>query len=187
MAELVGKRYAEALFEVALEMEKLEDVEEEITFVSNVFEKEDRLKTVFEHPKLSKTEKKDIVNSLFKEKLSKEVMNLLYITIDKGRERFIKDIKNSYISLSNEERGIVEASAVTAVPMSDKEISKLQDNLSKKLNKNVKLKNITDESIIGGVLIRIEDRVMDSSIKGKLEDIQKSLKNIKVTKIGVKN
>lgn len=184
MAELVGKRYAQALFEVAAELDKLEIFKEEINAVSTIFESEEKLKTVFEHPKLSKDEKKDIVNAIFKEKVSDEILNLMYIVVDKGREKYIKDISKEYTALSNEKQGIIEAKAITAVAMEDSEKIELQENLSKKFGKKVILTNIVDESVIGGVLVRVEDKVIDSSIKGKLEMIEKSLKDIR---IGVKN
>lgn len=184
MAELVGKRYAQALFEVAVELDKLEEYKDEINTVANIFESEPKLKMIFEHPKLSKNEKKDIVNSIFKGKVSQEIVNLMYIVVDKGRERYINTISKEYTSLSNEKQGIIEAKAITAVAMEEEELSKLEENLSKKFSKKVILTNIVDESVIGGVLVRVEDKVIDSSIKGKLEMIEKSLKDIR---IGVKN
>ncbi|RKD31532.1 F0F1 ATP synthase subunit delta [Thermohalobacter berrensis] len=185
MAKLVSKRYAEALFEVALEMDKLDNFKEEISDISNVFESEEKLKIVFEHPKLSKKEKKDIVDSIFKDRVSQEILNLLYIIIDKGRERYITEIKKEYIKLYNEEKNIVEAVAITAVPMAEEEKVKLQNRLSEKLNKNIVLKNKIDKKVIGGVLIKIGDKIIDSSIKGQLDNIAKKLKDTRVTKIGV--
>jgi len=180
MAKLIGRRYAEALFEAAIELDKLEQFRDEIKAVSDVFENEPQLKTIFEHPKLSKNEKKDIIKSIFGGKVSQEILNLCYIVVDKNREKHIKDISDQYIKLSNEKMGIVEAQAVTAVPMDEEEKLKLQNKLSEKLGKKVLLSNIVDEKLIGGVLVRIEDKVIDSSIKGKLEDIYKNLNNVRV-------
>jgi F-type H+-transporting ATPase subunit delta len=185
MAKLVAKRYAEALFEVAVELNKLEHFKEEISAVIDVFENEPKLKIIFEHPKLSKNEKKDIINSVFKDRISQEMLNLMYIVIDKGRERFLKDIKEEYINLTNERLNIVEAKVITAVSMTGEEKIKLQNRLSEKLGKNVILENIIDKNVIGGVLIRIQDKVIDASIKGQLDMIEKELKNAKVEKIGV--
>ncbi|WP_425446170.1 F0F1 ATP synthase subunit delta [Dethiothermospora halolimnae] len=182
MAELVGKRYAEALFEVAIELDKLETFKEEINGVSHVFNNEPQLKTVFEHPKLSNNEKKDIINSIFKDRVSGEILNLLYILVDKRREKFVSDISKEYTILSNEEQGIIEAKAITAVKMSDKEKEKLQDKLSKKLDKTVILTNAVDEKVLGGVLLKIEDRVIDSSIQGQIEEIKKNLSNVRIAK-----
>jgi len=181
MAKLVGKRYAEALFEVAKEVDKLEQFKEDIKAISDIFESEPQLKTIFQHPKLSKNEKKDIIKSLFEGKSSQEVLNLLYIIVDKGREAHLKDISDEYINLYNEQMGIVEANALTAVKMNEEDKLKLQEKLSEKLGKKVLLTNTVDEEIMGGVLLKIGDKVIDSSVKGRLEDIQKNLNNIRVS------
>lgn len=181
MAKLVGKRYAEALFEVAKEIDKLEQFREDIKAISDIFENEPQLKAIFQHPKLSKNEKKDIISSLFKGRASQEVINLLYIVIDKSREAHLKDISDEYIKLYNEQMGIVEAKALTAVAMTEEEKLKLQSKLSEKLGKKVILSNMVNKEIMGGVLLKIEDKVIDSSIKGRIEDIQKNLNNIRVS------
>lgn len=185
MAELVAKRYAKALFDVALELNKLDVLKEEINSISWVLESENKLKAIFEHPKLSKQEKKDIVNSLFKGKATDEIMNFLYILVDKRREKYISAIKKEYNSLYNTERGLIEGTITTAVPMSVEDKIKLQDKLSKEFGKTIILDNIIDDSVIGGVLIRIQDKIIDSSVKGMLEDITKNLNNVRVTEIGV--
>ncbi|WP_352419714.1 F0F1 ATP synthase subunit delta [Proteiniborus sp.] len=180
MAKLIGKRYAEALYEVALELDKLEQFKDEIKAISQVLESEPKLKTIFEHPKLSKDEKKDIINSIFKGRVSQEILNLCYIVIDKGRETNLSDICEEYTKLSNIKQGIVEATAITAVPMQNKEMKKLEKQLSMKLDKKVLLSNVIDSTIIGGVLVKIGDKVIDASVKGKFEELYKDLNNVRV-------
>lgn len=180
MEKLVGKRYAEALFEVSEELNKIDEFREQVKFISDVFEQNGRLRTIFEHPKLSKTEKKDILNELFKEKVSSEVLNLCYIMVDKGRSNHIKFVSEEYNKLANKRQGIVEARAITAIKMTDEEIKNLQDRLSKKFNKKVKLSNTIDNSVVGGVVVEVEGKRIDGSIKGKLDDIYRSLNNMKL-------
>ncbi|MBS4536442.1 F0F1 ATP synthase subunit delta [Clostridium sp. D2Q-14] len=187
MAELIAKRYAEAFFEVAVETDNLEEFKEEISAVSKVLEEEEKLKIIFEHPKLSRDEKKDILNSLFKGKVSNEIMNLLYIVVDKGRERYIKAIEKEYIALANEKQGIVEGKAITAIKMEDSKLRELEEKLSKKFNKKFKLINEIDKDILGGVLVKIGDKVIDSSVKGQINKITKELNTTTVTKKEVKN
>ncbi|MFA5523166.1 MAG: F0F1 ATP synthase subunit delta [Tissierellales bacterium] len=182
MAELVGKRYAEALFEVALELDKLEEFNEEIKSVSEVLKSEPKLKTIFEHPKLSKKEKKDIIDSIFKDRVSQEIVNLCYIIIDKNREAYLSDISYEYTRLSNDKQGIVEAKAITAIPMDDEEMKKLENQLSKRLDKKVILTNEVQSGIIGGVLVKIGDKIIDASIKGRFEELYKDLKTQRVRK-----
>lgn len=182
MEKLVGKRYAEALFEAGIELKKLDEFKNEIEFVSEVFKSDDQLKTVFQHPKLSKNEKKDILNSLFKDKVSTEVLNLCYITVDKGREKHLEVINDEYRKLYNKEKGIVEAQALTAVAMSKEELDNLQSKLSNKLNKKVELKNAIDPTVVGGVLVKVGDKIIDGSIKGRLNEVYRNLNNMKLTR-----
>ena len=182
MGKLVAKRYAEALFEAGIELDKLNDFNSEIIFVADVFEENPELKTIFEHPKLSKAEKKDILNELFKEKVSQEILNLCYIMVDKGRSKNLKDVSEEYTKLANKKQGIVEAKAITAVAMSSEELENLQNTLSKKLDKKVNLSNAIDQSVVGGVVVEVEGKIIDGSIKGKLNDIYRSLNNMKLTR-----
>ncbi len=182
MDKLVAKRYSEALFEAGIELDKLNEFNSEIKFVSDVFEEHPKLRTIFEHPKLSKVEKKIMLDKLFKERVSTEILNLCYIMVDKGRSKYIKFVSEEYNKLANKKQGIVEARAITAIAMTDEEKSNLQITLSKKLDKKVTLSNIVDSAVVGGVIVEVEGKLIDGSIKGKLNDIYKSLINIKLTR-----
>lgn len=182
MDKLVVKRYAEALFEAAVEMDKLNEFGEQINFVSDVFSQNEELTAIFEHPKLTKADKKEMLDELFKEQVSVEVLNLCYIMVDKGRNKYIKYVSEEYTKLSNNKLGIVEAKAITAVPMTDEEKEHLQSTLSKKFDKKIELTNFIDNSVIGGVLVEVEGKIIDGSIKGKLHELYKSLNNMNLTK-----
>ncbi|WP_077369533.1 F0F1 ATP synthase subunit delta [Anaerosalibacter sp. Marseille-P3206] len=180
MAKLVSKRYALALFETGLELEKLEQFKEEINYVSNVLDAEPKIEMVLTHPKVTNNEKKELLDSLFKKNISQEMLNFLYVIIDKRRERYIKEISEYYDFLYNEEKNIVLATVVTAVPIGKAEEEKLKTTLTKKLNKDVQLKNVIDESIIGGVMLKVDNKVIDGSIKGQLDSMMKNLKAMRV-------
>ena len=182
MDKLVVKRYAEALFDAAVEMDKLSEFGEQINFVSDVFSDNEELTAIFEHPKLTKADKKNMLDELFKEKVSVEILNLCYIMVDKGRNKYIKYVSEEYNKLSNRKLGIVQAKAITAIPMTDEEKEHLQTTLSNKLNKKIILTNSIDESVVGGVLVEVEGKIIDGSIKGKLHELYKSLNNMNLTK-----
>ncbi|MBU5293079.1 F0F1 ATP synthase subunit delta [Anaerosalibacter bizertensis] len=180
MAKLVSKRYALALFETGLELDKIEEFKNEISFISKVLEKEPDLEAVLIHPKITKDEKKNLVDSLFKGSVSQELLNFLYVIIDKRRERYIREIDSYYHYLYNEEKNILEATAITAVPMDRKAEDKLKIILSNKLGKNIVLKNVVDKEVVGGVMLKVENKIIDGTVKGQLESIEKNLKSMKV-------
>lgn len=180
MAKLVSKRYALALFETGLELDKVDQFKEEINAVSNVLIEENDFKKVLNHPKVSKDEKKEILNHVFGGKVSEEILNFLYVIVDKRREMYIEEISEYFDFLYNEEKNIALATVVTAIPMDESTQNRLKEKLSKELNKNVVLKNLVDESIIGGAILKIDNKIIDGTVKGQLESIEKNLKGMRV-------
>lgn len=180
MAKLVSKRYALALFETGLELDRLKQFKDEINNVSNVLDMEPKIEMILTHPKISNDEKKELLDNLFEKHVSREMLNFLYVIIDKRRERYIKEINEYYNFLYNEEKNIVSATVVTAVPMAKNQEEKLKVILNNKLNKNVELNNVVDKSIIGGAMLKVDNKVIDGSVKGQLDSIKKSLKAMRV-------
>jgi F-type H+-transporting ATPase subunit delta len=175
MAELVSKRYALALFEAGNELDKIEAFKDELTLLKDVFIREDRLIDILGHPRINKSEKKDLISKIFEDKISKEMLNFLYILVDKRRESHLLDIENRYEELYNEHKNIVKVVAKTAIPMEDGAKIKLENVLSEKLHKEIELTNEVDPSIMGGVLLKIADKLIDGSLKGQLENIGKAI------------
>ena len=167
MAKLVSDRYASALFEAGMDLDKTKEFHEELIFLEKVFKEEKKLLDILHHPKITNAEKRDVISSIFEKNLSQEMMNFLYILIDKRREDHI--IAEEYKEFYNDYKNIVRVVAVTAVPMEDKAKNKLIETLENKLNKTIELGNEIDESLIGGVLLKLEDKLIDGSVKGQLE------------------
>jgi len=176
MADLVSKRYAYALFEAGLELNKLKEFKEDFSSVTLVFLKETGLRKVLLHPKVSRDEKKELLKNIFYGRISEEVLNFLYVLVDKRRENAIERINKEFLKLFNEHENIIEVTAVTSVLINDNIKNKLRITLENKLNKRVQLKNVVDRSIIGGVLLSIGNKVIDGTVKGKLKEMEKSIK-----------
>jgi F-type H+-transporting ATPase subunit delta len=175
MAELVGRRYAGVLYEAAMELNMVDNVSEEIKYISELYTDSKEFRLVLEHPRLSKIEKKDILKKLFTSQLSEIMLNFLYLLIDKGRGRNIVGIYEAFEEKYLDEKGIVRVDALTAIPLEDSEKQQLIDQLSKKMGKEIRLKNTVTEEIVGGVLLKMNDQVIDHSIKGALAALRQSL------------
>ncbi len=180
MAELVSKRYASALFEVAFEEQNYEKVKDELNFILDCFKKEPQLYQLLRSPLITTDEKKDIISNIYKDKLSVEVFNFLRVVIDKGREEHMEAMVKEYSILADGVKNKVEAVAITAVPMDKKDLLKLQQNLSESSGKNIQLQNQVDPTIIGGVLVKIGDKVIDGTVKSRLANMQEQLSQILV-------
>lgn len=180
MAKLVGSRYASALFEVGLESEKINLFHDELIFLVGVFNSEPKLMDIFNHPKVTDKEKKELIDNIFGERISAEMKNFLYVLVDKNRETDIFDIANSYEEMYNDHENILNIVAITSIPMDDSRLEKLKLSLEAKFEKNIVIKNEIDKNILGGVVLKIGDKLIDGSIKAELDSIRQALKSATV-------
>lgn len=178
MAELVSKRYAISIFEAGLELEKIDLFFDELKFLEQVFKLEEKLFEIINNPRITKSEKKSLVTEIFKDKLSQEMLNFIYIIIDKGREKYIFDIIAEYGLIYSEHKNILNVEATTAIAMDEKLQEKLRLTLEKKLNKQIIISNKVDTSIIGGVLLKMNDKVIDSTLSNQLKNMEVAINNI---------
>lgn len=180
MAELIGKRYASAFFELAKEENIVKEMYEEFEFVNDTIKNEKDLKILLESPRLNAKEKKEIVENIFKGKINDRLLGLLKLVIEKRRIKSLDDIFNEFKALVDEDDNKIKATAVTVVKMKDNELNNLRSLLEEKLNKKVELENAIDKKLVGGVLLRIGDKVIDGSIKRRMELLREDLLKIKV-------
>jgi len=172
---VIAKRYAEALFAVANKHEILDKVEQDLRLIVNVIKDTEGLVNFLRHPQIDGEVKKQVVDSSFGETISWVSKNFLFQIIDSAREEYIEQILAHYIKLANEIRGIVDITAITADSLTKADQEKISASFSKKLGKEIRLDNVLDPSIIGGMIIQVGDRVYDGSLKNKLQDMKRSL------------
>ncbi|KAB3539704.1 F0F1 ATP synthase subunit delta [Alkaliphilus pronyensis] len=178
MAELVAKRYAYALFEVGIEDNKIQALKEELQYVDACIKEYSQLADLLSSPLIQQEDKKDILAQCFKDKVSKEILNFLYVLVDKRRQSFINQITEEFVQLADESKNMVSATAITAAPMLEDDIFKLQVKLSKSSGKNVHLINEIDTEVLGGILIKMGDKVIDGTIKNRLGQMKEQLSQI---------
>ena len=118
------------------------------------------------------------MQNIFKNQLSNSMNNFLKLVIDKDRISAIENLKESYKSLLNDKNNILEGTAITAVELSEKEIKDLEKNLSIKYNKNVTLNNIVDETILGGVLVKLGNEEIDGTVRTRLSKMKNQLSQV---------
>lgn len=179
MSAAVAKRYAHALFEVAKEHGKIEQVEKDIVTISQTVKEHQELNKVLKHPSVTTAEKKAIFESLL-EKMSEEVRNFIFLLIDRQREMELAEVTKEYIELANDTRGVLNATVTTAKPLSSQEEQQLADRFGQLINKKLRVETKIDSDIIGGVVVKIGDRLYDGSIAGKLSRVQQHIKQSEV-------
>lgn len=172
----VGIRYATAMFEIATEKDVLSQTAQELELVLKVIEDSNALTDVFNHPKMTSAQKKEFIKEGFSKEISQDTLNLLYVLIDNGRMNDFFHVVDNFKELVNEQQGVAEAIVTTVKPLSDEEKKAVNDVFSKKSGKQkLRIQNVVDKDIIGGLIVRIGDRVYDGSISRQLEQIQKKM------------
>jgi len=168
-----AKRYAQAAFEVAKEKNNLDEWQTDLIKVTELL-KDSEVSNLIENPKLSFELKAELV----KEKLGKInplVLNLCYLLISKGKLKNIEHVANEYECLVDEHRGIKHADVITAVPIDDKDKRKLIAQLEAMTGTKVVVEIQVDPELVGGIVARIDGRLIDGSIRNKLKLLKKEL------------
>lgn len=181
MAKLISKTYGDALFEAAVDKQCIDRLFEEAQAVLTAFSDNPDFAGLMTHPQILKEQKLKIVEEVFKDRVSDEMTGFLEIVIRKDRFAEIEQIFCYFISRVKEYKGI--GVAFVAAPM---ELSVLQkEEVEKKLLETTSYQKMeihyeVDETLIGGMVIRIGDRVVDSSIRTKLEELKRQLLKVRL-------
>lgn len=181
MAKLAAKTYGDSLFELALEEGKIELFLKEAEFVQQVLAENEDLVKLMTHPKISKEEKENVVENIFKSNISDEMTGFLVIVIKKGRFKEIKAIFSYFIAKVKEYKKIGVAFVTTAVELREEQKEALVKRLIETTEyETMEMNYATDPSLIGGMIVRIGDRVVDSSIKHKLNNLTRELLKVQL-------
>lgn len=181
MAKLVSKTYGEALFELAVETDKLDTIQEEVEAVLQVLSANDDFIKLMCHPRISVDEKSSVLETVFKGKVSDEVTGFLLTIESKGRFQDVEEILTYFVDRVREYKKIGVAHVTSAMPLTDPEKKNVESRLLETTSYvSFLMEYDVDPSLIGGMIIRIGDRVVDSSIKTKLETMAKELSKIQL-------
>jgi F-type H+-transporting ATPase subunit delta len=181
MAKLISKTYGNALFELAVEEQKIEVFAEEIKEIMQILKAHTQLQQLMKHPKIVKEEKISILESIFKGNIQDELTGFLVLIITKDRYSEIENILNYFLEQVKALKKIGVCNVVTAVELQQEQKSKVEQKLLDTTDfLSVEMNYQVDQSIIGGMVIRIGDRVVDSSIATKISEMQKELLKIQL-------
>lgn len=176
MAKLISKTYGEALFELALEEKKIDLFLEEVEAVKAILMENQKFNELMKHPKIAKEEKLEILCTVFQGRISTELMGFFTLIVEKDRYQNLNSIFHYFIDKVKEEKGIGIAYISTAVALKEIQKKQIEEKLLQTTTyQKMELHFTVKEELIGGMLIRIGDRVVDSSIATKLKELEKQL------------
>lgn len=182
MAKLVSKIYGEALFELAIEEEKVDVFMEEIEGIKDVLAGNQEFGKLINHPKISKEEKVSVLENVFKGRICDELTGFLTLIVMKDRYGELDAILDYFLSEIKKFKGIGVATVTTATALLDEQKIRIEQRLLETTShKQMEMNYAEDESLIGGMVIKIGDRVVDSSIRTKLNELTRQLMSIQLS------
>ena len=170
----IASRYAQALFSLKRESNKLDETQKEMKELRKVFDENPDFIMVLDSSYLSIEEKEKIIDKTLVG-VDKEIVNFVKIIVNNHRARYLLDIFDGFNSLVNEYRGVLEGLVYSTVKLTEEQLTKLNNTISEVEKRPTELRNIIDPTLIGGVKVVINDHIYDGSIKHHIEDLRISL------------
>lgn len=178
-------RYARAIYEIAKETAALKEFGAQINLIKETIAGQEDLADFMYHPHIKPEAKKEVLEKIFKGQLADEVYKFLMLLVDKRREGLLKQIAAEYEVLANIEQNVLEAEVVVARPLSKEQEAKLIKKLSDTTKKTVVIQTKIDASILGGVIVKIGDKLIDGSVLRQMQVLKRNLLTNEAAKIGV--
>ena len=173
----VSRRYAKALILIGKEDGQAEQYNTELKGVVDLFQAHENLESALTNPLFNKNERKNVLSAVLeKTDFSDIIKSFLMLLFDKGRIGFLREIASLYKAFADELKGVVKASIVSATELSSDAVEKIREALSAKTGKNIVLDVEQDPNLIGGVVTRIGDLVLDGSVRTQLINMREILK-----------
>jgi len=167
------KRYAQAVFEIALETGELDRWQSDLRKIAGLGE-DTALIALLENPKFHFVDKSRLLREQLGD-INPLALNLVHLLVIKSRLSMLAEIADEYQRLLDSYRGIEQVEVITAIPLDDEDKLRLRERLGAAIGKKVVLKPEVDSSLIGGIIARIGDKLLDGSTRSKLLALKKEL------------
>ena len=171
---ILSKRYAQALFDLALEMKILERAYNDILLVQDVIRENPEFRRLLASPVIPPGKKSQILRGIFEKHLDKLTFRFLQLVIKKERAFDLEDITGSFVALYKKHQNILITKLKTASPIDGETRKKILALLTEATHKNIELIEEIDEKLIGGFVLTLDDRQYDASLSKKISTLSKS-------------
>jgi len=172
---IVANRYAEALYELAVEKGQTSIVQEELLEIKKAFLANLDLGELLENPRFPLAKKKELLSTLFKD-ANTLIQDTLFVLLEKKRLNEIINFVDEFVGFVNDAAGIADAKVYSTLPLTESESAAISTNFAKKVGKqSLRINNIIDPTLIGGIRVQIGNRIFDSSLANKLERLKRDM------------
>lgn len=174
-ANIIAARYARAVMQSCPDLATIERVEDELILLRKTYEQHPEIRAFLINPKMPPQVKKKVLRDSLTDKFSDIVLRLLDLLIDKRRQDILPQIADRFDVLTDQARGIEHADIIVATPISPDLAERLKGAIQKFSGRQVETEIKVDESLIGGVQIKLGDKVIDGSLKRRFDDLRRAM------------
>jgi len=171
----VAKRYAKAWFSLALENKKLEKAADDAAMLAGLIRKQDEFRTFLHNPLVTPGKRKQLLSDLFSEKVDGLTFDFLNMVSQKKRLNVLEEIVGQFSSLVRQHNNQIVAEVRSAAVLEDSQLDAIRQKIEGMTGKKAIIHTAQDKSLIGGFLIKIEDRIIDNSIRYQLEKLREQM------------
>ena len=169
------RRYATALYHIAVKRGVLPRVAADVDLLHSTIRENPRLLDALESPDAPPDKKKDVLRTLFREEVDPLTLQFCDLLIDHRRTAVLENLQPVFQKFADQAAGILRARVETAVPMTSDQEKQLRMRLSQLTGKNVIVTTSVDQSIRGGAVVWLGDRVIDGSVRGYLDEVHQRI------------
>ena len=167
--------YARSILELANERDQAGDIGRDLAGIREITERNPSFAAFLADPGVGPAERTAVLEKLFRGRVNPLVMNLLLVLNARGRARLLAPVAEAFANLLDKQLGIVEVDVTVARKLDDDQLNTVRQRVSQALGKNAMVRQHVNEDIIGGLVIRVEDRLIDASVKSQLEAMRQRM------------
>jgi F-type H+-transporting ATPase subunit delta len=176
VSQAAARVYAKALFDIGVETGSVGQIYDDLHAVHNALNGlEPDLRTFFYLPRLRRDDKRRILNLAFEGKISRTVLGVLHVLVDKRRESLLDNIVDEFDRYKDVNENRVQARVVSATKLDDDLREALRSALEERTRKSVVLTETVDPEVLGGLRVKVGDRVLDGTLRRSLQDMRRNL------------
>ena len=168
-------QYARAMLDLANEKKQAEQVGQEMAELGKIIESNKSLGSFLSDPGISTGDRTELLNKVFKGHVSPLVFNVMGVLNSKGRLGLLHSVIQAYHELLDEQLGKVEVDVIVAHRLDGSALEQVRQRISQALKKDAVVHQYVDEKIIGGIVVRVDDKLIDASVKSQLEAMKRQL------------
>ena len=171
----VNIRYAKSLFLLAKEKELLDEIKKDIDLILQWFDENEDVNVLLEHPVVKSSKKAEIIDKIFKESINSYTLSFLQLIIKNKREKHLKYICLDFVEIYKKNKGIKTAVLTTSFDLSRTHKENIKKSIEHMFKAPVELKTKLDESLIGGLIIQVDDRQIDLSVARQINELKQQV------------